>query len=142
MHTTDKPRPKRRRGVAALSGLAAVLRDHCRPRAGTAVANPQHADHHLGFPTYSPVYNPGGHPGHPTSPTYPVPGIDYSTGPAGLAPPSSVVLKTSRTSAPARSSSGRKSPGVGAPPVSRDRRSSTTRGGRSSSSRSTFPTGD
>ncbi|HEV7564153.1 MAG TPA: arylsulfotransferase family protein [Solirubrobacterales bacterium] len=83
-HTIRKPRPKWRRGVAALGGFAALL------VTSAALVTAAAANTH-----YSPS---GGHQSPPND--YPVPGVDYSTGPAALQPPPITVLRSSPHLAP------------------------------------------
>jgi hypothetical protein len=96
---TRKPRPRWRRGIAALSGLAVLLATSAGLATGAA-ANPDHDHNHHGFgpPQYQPADGHQSYPSHPTPPPndYPVPGIDYSTAPAGLQPTPITVLKNTR----------------------------------------------
>ena len=100
---------------------------------GTAVAG-AHDSHHpqWQWPGH------GGKPGHGHTPNITVPGIDTTVAPQDLAPPVITVLHDNPGTAPGDVFAGPKS-SPPAPPVSRARRSSTTRVSRTSSSRSTCP---
>lgn len=85
--TNRKPRGSRR-ALAALAGLALLVATAAGVGTGAAAADQHDSAHHSRF---------GDHGwGHRSGPNdYPIPGIDYSTAPADLQPPTISILKTS-----------------------------------------------
>ena len=90
--TTTKPRWLRR-GVTALAGLSLLLATAAGLSANSAAARGDRLAQRSSFGNGA-----GGDAGPPND--YPVPGIDYSTGPTGLQPPPVGILKTSPQLAP------------------------------------------
>jgi hypothetical protein len=85
--TSRNPR-RLRRGIAALAGLALLVATAASLGTGAAAADQHHSAHQSRFGEHG-----WGRSAAPND--YPVPGVDYSTGPADLQPPPISVLKTS-----------------------------------------------
>ena len=142
----DTSKPRRLRARLSIAALALLVAAAAGLGTGTAAAAKHHhhgGAHDSGDGQWQPGHGgPGDGQQQPPN-DYPVPGIDYSTAPQDLEPPPISVLKTSPEPRPGTSSSRRRAlPPRPRCPASRARRSSTTRAGRSGSSRSTALHGD